>query len=135
MAIGREDYQDRKEDRISRYEEKAVAARSEANARRRRVEDIGGSIPLGQPVLVGHHSEKRHRADVEKIETNMRRSVEESEKADYYEGKAMADSNNRAISGDNPDAVKLYHDKLVKLEAAQERMKSVNKALPKVAKR
>jgi hypothetical protein len=131
MAIGREDYQERKEDRISRYEERAAVARGEASARRRRAGDIGGAIPLGQPILVGHHSEKRHRADVEKIETNMRKSVEESEKADYYEGKALAASNSRAISGDNPEAVKLYQDKLVKLEAAQERMKAINKAFAK----
>jgi hypothetical protein len=61
----------------------------------------------------------------------MRKASEETEKADYYEGKAVAASNSRAISGDNPEAVKLYQDKLVKLEAAQERMKAVNKAFTK----
>ena len=118
MAVGRQDYEERKEDRISRYKERAAVSRSEANARWRRAGDIGGAIPLGQPVLVGHHSEKRHRADIGRIETNMRKASEEAEKSDYYEEKAAAASNNRAISGDNPEAVKLYRDKLVKLEAA-----------------
>ena len=29
-----------------------------------------------QPILVGHHSEKRHRAALDKVDTNMRKGIE-----------------------------------------------------------
>ena len=38
-------------------------------------------IPLGQPILVGHHSERRHRAAIEQIDSNMAKSIENDEKA------------------------------------------------------
>jgi hypothetical protein len=131
MAIGREDYQERKENRIARLEEQAAKAMGNARARQKKAQDIGGAIPFGQPILAGHHSEKRHRADIGRIETSMRKAVEEAEKADYYQEKAVAAGKNKAISGDNPEAVKLYQDKLAKLEATQERVKAVNKAFAK----
>jgi hypothetical protein len=131
MAIGRSDYEERKADRIGRYEERAAAARGEARAWSRRARDIGAGIPFGQPVLVGHHSEAHARADIRRIDAAMTKAAEADEKADYCQGKADAAGNNRAISGDNPEAVKLYREKLAKLEAAQERMKAVNKAFAK----
>jgi hypothetical protein len=131
MAIGREDYQERKENRISRLEERAAKAMENARAKQKRAMDIGEVIPLGQPILVGHHSEKRHRADIGRIETSMRKAVEEAEKADYYQDKVDSAAANRSISGDNPDAVSLYREKLIKLEALQEEMKAVNKAFAK----
>jgi hypothetical protein len=46
-----------------------------ADVARRRISD---SIPLGQPILVGHHSEGRHRRDLDRIDGLMRKSVEHS---------------------------------------------------------
>ena len=42
---------------------------------------------MGQPILVGHHSEGRHRRDLKRIDNNMRKSVEESEKVDYFQSR------------------------------------------------
>jgi hypothetical protein len=131
MPIGREDYTERKENRINRFEERAAAAMGEARTQRKKARDIGGGIPLGQPILVGHHSEAHARADMNRINNAMSKAAEAGGKAAYYQDKADAASNNRAISGDNPEAVKLYQEKLAKLEAAQERMKAVNKAFAK----
>jgi Domain of unknown function (DUF3560) len=36
---------------------------------------------LGEPIKIGHHSEKKHRALYERVNNAMRKSVEESEKA------------------------------------------------------
>jgi len=41
-------------------------------------------IPLGQPILVGHHSERRARRDAERIDNGIRRMVEEHELADHH---------------------------------------------------
>ncbi|MDR1046510.1 MAG: DUF3560 domain-containing protein [Treponema sp.] len=131
MAIGREDYQERKADRISRYEERAEKAGRESAAQRKRAQSIEHAIPLGQPILVGHHSEGRHRADLKKADTAFQKAYDADKKAGYYQGKAETAGNNRAISGDNPEAVHLYQEKLAKLETDQEHMKAVNKAFAK----
>jgi len=47
-------------------------------------------IPMGQPILVGHHSEGRHRRDLKRIDSGMRKAIEESEKADYFSHKVSS---------------------------------------------
>ncbi len=39
----------------------------------------------GTPILIGHHSEKRHRRELEKFDNRMRRSIEEDKKAEHYQ--------------------------------------------------
>jgi hypothetical protein len=46
-------------------------------------------IPLGQPILVGHHSERRARRDAEKIESGMRRAVKAWETSAYWVQRAQ----------------------------------------------
>lgn len=41
----------------------------------------------GTPILIGHHSEKRHRRELEKFDNRMRRSIEEDKKADHYKSR------------------------------------------------
>ncbi len=43
---------------------------------------------MGQPILVGHHSERGHRSLLQKSDNAMRKSVELDDKADYYANKA-----------------------------------------------
>jgi len=126
MPIGRTDYEDRKEQKIDRLNECAEKARKEAEAQHKKAENIGSAIPFGQPILVGHHSEGRHRAAIKKIETAHRKSAAAGEKADHYAGRADTAENNSSISGDNPEAANLYKEKLANLEQAQEWMKSAN---------
>jgi len=47
-------------------------------------------IPLGQPILVGHHSEGRHRRAIERADNAMRKGIEESDKAKYFAGRAAS---------------------------------------------
>jgi hypothetical protein len=82
--IGREDYEERKENRIDRLAEKAAEAHSEAQAQFNRAHKIGSAIPFGQPILVGHHSEAHARADANRIDTAMRKGVEADNKAAAY---------------------------------------------------
>lgn len=80
----------RSEDRAERYTEYAgnAAARSEAGYKRAR--EIAHGIPLGQPVLTGHHSERRARADIARMDRGMRTSIDEDRKAKHYAQKAEA---------------------------------------------
>lgn len=105
--------------------EKNRAASASAYAASSRISD---AIPFGQPILVGHHSEAHHRRDIDRIHNSMRKSVELNDKADYYDQKAANIESSTVISSDNPDAVQLLKDKLVKLEAQREAYKEKNRA-------
>jgi prefoldin subunit 5 len=131
MAVGRTDYEERKENRISRYADRAKKASGEADALFGKAHDMTSAIPFSQPILVGHHSEGRDRSYRKRIETTQRKSFEAAEKASYYADKAVSAATNNAISGDNPEAINLYKEKLTKLEAVQDQMKAVNKAFAK----
>jgi hypothetical protein len=51
---------------------------------------IGARFEGGQPILVGHHSEKRARKDKEKMDNGMRKAVTMWERAEYWSYRAEA---------------------------------------------
>lgn len=126
MSIGREDYQERKEARIDRFEQRAATAKAESTAAFKAADAIMQHIPPGQPILVGHHSERHHRRDLDKVDRNMRKSVEADSKAAYYASRAATAASNTAISSDDPDAVEKLEAKLAALQSQQERDKAMN---------
>jgi hypothetical protein len=88
-------------------------------------------IPMGQPILVGHHSERGHRALLNRSDNAMRKSIEHDSKASYYENKANNAENNHAIFSDDPEAVIKLKEKLKNLESSRNTMKEANKILRK----
>lgn len=120
------DYEQRKQDRIDRYLEKAGKARAESSALSQQAHTMLSAIPPGQPMLPDHYSYKSDKRYRDRIDTKMRQSISADEKADYYEGKARAAANNRAISSDDPDAVQKLQEKLTALEKLQAKMKTIN---------
>ncbi|MFA0125560.1 DUF3560 domain-containing protein, partial [Vibrio sp. 10N.261.48.A2] len=81
VALG--DYQERQEAKRDRLEERAAKAEAVSNERFNTASTLGKMLPFGQPILVGHHSEAKHRKHAESINTNMRKSVEAQDKAEY----------------------------------------------------
>jgi len=126
----REAYADRQEAKRERYEDRAAKAAAASQAAYQASHRIVAGIPLGQPVLVGHHSEKRHRRDLERSDNAMRRSIEESDKAAHYSGKA-ASIGKGGVSSDDPDAADKLRAKLAEMEKEREFSKKVNKAWKK----
>jgi len=88
--IGDEDTSlvDRAESRADRFEEYSESRAKDAEQARAAVARIADNIPLGQPILVGHHSEKHARRDADKIENGMRRAVKMWETSAYWEQRA-----------------------------------------------
>lgn len=72
-------------ERFAGYEEKRGA---EAEQARAAVERITDGIPLGQPILVGHHSQRHAERDAKKIENGMRRAIKLWETAEYWKRRA-----------------------------------------------
>jgi hypothetical protein len=75
---------DRAEERAERFEDYSDKRGTEAEAARAAVHAIADGIPLGQPILVGHHSERHARKDAERIENGMRRAVRLWETSQYW---------------------------------------------------
>ena len=80
----------RAETRADRLSDKAARLDKEAEARSKAAHAIADHIPLGQPILVGHHSERRHRRDLEKIDTNMHKAIEADREAQRTRGHVHA---------------------------------------------
>lgn len=79
---------ERAEERADRFTDYSAKRSSEANAAKDAVAKIADGIPFGQPILVGHHSEKRARKDAERIQNGMARAVKLWETAGYWTSRA-----------------------------------------------
>lgn len=88
--IGDEDTSlaDRAEQRAERFDEYSEKRAGDAERAREAVAAIADNIPLGQPILIGHHSEKHARKDAERIENGMRRAVKMWETSKYWTDRA-----------------------------------------------
>lgn len=91
------------------------------------------AIPFGQPILVGHHSEKRDRNYRARIRAGMDKGVAESKKAKHHESKArgLESALARSIFDDDPDAIERLQEKIANLEAGCVTMKKANAAWKK----
>ena len=125
----RADYAERKEARIERFQDLATKKSKEADQLFNKAHSIAEMIPLGQPILVGHHSEKRHRRDLDRIHNTYDKAFKTKETSEYYAQRAASAESNNAISSDDPEALVKLRDKLADMEKSSELMKSVNKII------
>ena len=112
------------EERADRLRERADKAAAEAASRFGTAEEIGKRFEFGQPILVGHHSEKRARRDRERIDTNFRKGFAAADEAKELRRRADAAESSRAVSSDDPDALPKLRARLEELEAAHEKIKA-----------
>ncbi len=80
---------DRAAERGERFEGYAEKRLQEAEAEYARVDAITEHIPLGKPILIGHHSERRARKDAARIQEGMRRAVKAAETSKYWDWRAL----------------------------------------------
>lgn len=124
--IGRRDYETRRAARVARLKANAEKLRGESAARLESARKVADGIPFGQPILVGHHSEKRHRKDLARMEANTRKGFEALKEAQACERRAESAERNLTISSDDPTAIERLRDKAAKLEARRDTMKAIN---------
>lgn len=127
---GRADYAQRQERRRDRLESAAERAAREADSRFTRARSAIAGIPSGQPILVGHHSERRHRRDLAKHDQNMRAGIDAQERAQDLAGRA-ASVGTGGISSDDPEALVKLREKLAGMTKLQEVMKAANRVIRK----
>jgi hypothetical protein len=122
-------YEQKKAARIERQRTRAEKLRAGAEASHARAKSIGDAIPMGQPILVGHHSQKRHERDLGKIDRSMRKSVELTRAADTLERRADRAEKSDAVSSDDPEAVAKLRVKLADVDKDRGRMRDANIAI------
>jgi len=125
-------YEQRLEARRQRLEARAERARQTAASAGATADRIA-YVMNGQPVLIGHHSEKRHRRDIDRMQNAMHKSVHAYREAEELDRRA--DSVGTAgISSDDPDADNKLQARIAEMERERETMKTVNAAFRKAAK-
>ena len=129
----RSNFEERRENRIERYQELAEKHETNSDSLRERASKMADCIPFGQPILVGHHSEGRDRRFRDKIHNTFGKSIEEQNTAAYYKQKAASAASNHAIFSDDPEAVAKLKEKIAGLEKLQEIMKAANKIINRKA--
>ena len=77
------------ENRSERYEGYSDHAAGRASDHRETADKLLPS-PVDQPILIGHHSERRHRNALERHDNHMRKYFDESDRADYWERRAQS---------------------------------------------
>ena len=90
MAEAEAERAERSEGRAEMLRARAERRDAEATARLAAADAIADRIPLGQPILVGHYSERGHRADIKRMHNHMDRFVEAYGEARHAERAAKA---------------------------------------------
>ncbi|NEG87690.1 DUF3560 domain-containing protein [Pantoea agglomerans] len=118
---------DRQEERAERFEEYSEKRAAESGQVLAAVDSLASAIPFGQPILVGHHSERRARKHAQKIENGMRRAINLFETSEYWERRAEASLRHAAYK-ERPD---VRWRRIKKIEAdlrkAERRLQDVQK--------
>ncbi|WP_327421773.1 ParB/RepB/Spo0J family partition protein [Streptomyces sp. NBC_01230] len=93
FAEAEADREERADDRAERFSDRADRAVASADVRRATADQISKRFEFGQPILVGHHSEGRARRDAARIDSNMRKSFEDRDRAGYWADRTRASEN------------------------------------------
>ena len=124
-------YRDRRERRAQRlraWAEKRQQKSAAAFEGARRALD---GIEPGQPILVGHHSERHHRAALDRHDRRMAQGFQHQDKARRMASSAaeIERQAEHAIYRDDPDAIERLEERIAVLEAERARVKAVNVAV------
>lgn len=122
---------ERKEMKLQKRLDWAESKNKKANIEHEAGKRMADAIPLGQPILVGHHSEKQHRNYIKKIQDHSSKVVEHLDMAKHHRKKAdnILVQLDHSIFSDDLDAEERLREKIDKLEWKRKRMKEINKVL------
>lgn len=112
-SIVRVEEQTYAERKAERYSNAAINHKAKSTQYMRAAEEGKDFLSLGEPIKVGHHSEKRHRALIERNWNRIGKSVEFSEKAKESERRAAYWANKaEEITLAMPESLEYFEEKL-----------------------
>lgn len=112
--------------RRERAEARATRLRARAESAHAAATAEVAQIPMGQPILVGHHSEAKHRRALDRHDRKMRIAVDTFDAA--RDAERRVSSAGRSISADDPEALDALRTKLARLEERHLGAKRINAA-------
>lgn len=111
--------QERAKAKVEKYNGYAANAEKRGEAYYQRSQEGKDFLSLGEPIKIGHHSERRHRSLIERTRNAFGNFVAENEKAEGYESKAEYwESRTNDINLSMPESIGYF---TYKLEKAKER--------------
>jgi phospholipid N-methyltransferase len=113
---------ERAEERAERFEDYSEKREKEANQAHSQVERICDGIPLGQPILVGHHSERHARKHAEQIQNGMRKAVKLWSTSKYWTERAagaISHAKYKELPGVRARRIKKLEAEVRKIERAE----------------
>lgn len=121
-GLNRQTYAERKAEKYNAW---ARAAQIKSMAWFKKADEGRDFLSLGEPIKIGHHSEKRHRALIERNHNRMGNSVAETERAKQHELKANYwESRTNDIDLSMPESVEYFEYKLALAEQHQAGLKN-----------
>lgn len=117
--------QARAEAKAEKLEGYASNAEKRSNAYYEASQEGRDFLALGEPIKIGHHSERRHRKLIERNWARMGKSVAESEKAKEYERRAEYWSERaNKIDLSMPDSLEYFEEELRKAKEYHQQLKN-----------
>ena len=117
--------QERARQKAERYSKWAASAEKKSEQYYEASNEGKDFLSLGEPIKIGHHSEKRHRALIERNWNRMGKSVEYSNKAEAHESRAEYWSRKEnEINLSMPESIEYYEYKLEQAREYHEGLKS-----------
>ncbi len=121
-------YRERRLAKAQRLREWAETRETKAEAASQTSHDAVAGIPLGQPIIVGHHSQRRHERAIERSDNAMSKAVENNRKASEFRSRAanIEAAAEQAIYSDDADALTRLQARIAELEAKRDAIKARN---------
>jgi hypothetical protein len=110
--------QNASEERADTHAQRATREKGRSTQRHQAAHAAVAFIPPEQPILVGHHSEARHRRDLDRHDRNMRKAIEHGENADRAERRSDS-ARSQAAARESPVVM---GRKIARLEAEQRKI-------------
>ena len=121
VRIEDQSYAERK---VERYNNSVANNTAKSNERFNAAQEGADFLRLGEPIKVGHHSEKRHRALIERNNARIEKSFEYADKAEAAKSKAEYwEAKAQEITLAMPESIYYFTYKLEKAIAYQKGLK------------
>jgi Domain of unknown function (DUF3560) len=129
----RRTYRERREARAARLREWADKRQARAEQAATATHTLTAMIPPGQPILLGHHSQRRAERDRDRIDRGTSRTIEHTDKAREFTQRAenIEAAAEHAIYSDDPDAIARLTERIAALERERDTIKAYNAACRK----
>lgn len=116
--------QERAKKRAERYEAAAERAEEKADMYFRKSNKDADFLSLGEPIKVGHHSERRHRKMIDDAWRNTGKMCEQMKKKEEYESKAESwKCHENDINLSMPESLEYFAQKVEETEKIHKGMK------------